>query len=68
MAINHSRTHNLKYNMHDVFIIVNPSPDPSKYSFVDLYKDYAQVPEAEVAASMTKDPDNMVPSEPKAYT
>ena len=57
-------THHLKYDMHDVFTIVKPSLDPSKYTFVDLYEDYAQVTEAEVAASnecyatMTKDPEN----------
>jgi hypothetical protein len=64
MCINRTRAHHHKYDMHDVFTIVKPDTDPTKFKFVNLYADYAQVTEAEVAASnewyatMTEDPDN----------
>ena len=64
MAINRTRAHHLKYDLHDVFTIVKPDPDPTKFAFVDLYVDYSKVTEEEVAASnewyatMTEDPDN----------
>ncbi len=66
MNVSRTRTHHHKYDMHDVFTIVKPDPDVSKFQFVDLYKDYTQVTEAEVAASnewyatMTADPENLI--------
>ena len=63
MAISRMQSHHLKYDMHDVFTVVKPDVDPSKFKFVNLYEDYAQVSAEEVAASnewyaMTEDPEN----------
>jgi hypothetical protein len=51
MSISRTRAHHIKYDMHDVFTIVKPNADPTKFEQVDLYDNYAMVTEEEVAAS-----------------
>jgi hypothetical protein len=64
MIIAPTRTHHVKYDMHDVFTVVKPNPDIAKYETINLYKNYATLTKEEVAASnewystMTEDPQN----------
>jgi hypothetical protein len=64
MIIARTRTHHVKYDMHDVFTVVKPNPDIAKYETINLYENYATLTKEEVAASnewystMTEDPQN----------
>ena len=51
MAISRTQAHHMKYDMHDVFTVVKPHADITKYEFVNLYDNYAQLTEQEVADS-----------------
>ena len=64
MAIETTRINNSRFDMHDVFMIVEPDVDPTKFKVHDLYKNHATLTEAQVAKSnewyltMTEDPNN----------
>jgi hypothetical protein len=64
MTIARTRAHHVKYDMHDVFTIVKPDNDITKYEFVNLYENYSMLTTDEVATSnewystMTEDPAN----------
>jgi hypothetical protein len=64
MAISRTKAHHIKYDMNDVFTIVKPNADPTKFEFVNLYDNYALLTEREVAdsnewyATMTEGDDN----------
>ena len=64
MAIETTRINNSRFDMHDVFMIVEPDDDPTKFKVHDLYKNHATLTEAQVAKSnewyltMTEDPNN----------
>ena len=67
MAIETIRINNSRFNMHDVFMIVEPDADPTKFKIHNLYKNHATLTEAQVAASnewylnMIEDPNNVKP-------
>ena len=51
MAIETTRINNSRFDMHDVFMIVEPDNDPTKFKVHDLYKNHATLTEAQVAKS-----------------
>ena len=64
MLIETTRVNHTRFDMHDVFTIVEPDTDPTKFKFTDLCRNHSSVTEAQVAASnawyqtMTEDPQN----------
>jgi len=64
MLIETTRVNHTRFDMHDVFTIVEPNSDPTKFKFTDLYRNHSSVTEAQVAASnawyqtMTENPQN----------
>jgi len=51
MAIETTRINNSRFYIHNVFMIVEPSDDPTKFKIHDLFKNYATLTEAQVAKS-----------------
>ena len=64
MAIEPTRVNNSRFDMHDVFMIVEPDADPTKTKIHNLYKHHVTLTEAQVAVSnewyltMTENPNN----------